>query len=78
MIIFQKYHQEKFSDKDCDAVYMQVYSKHRALAKVAAEFVNQRVFLTIAASHAALRTHSGKTRHLSFVFRDLVKFFTST
>ncbi len=76
MITFQKYHQEILSDKDCEAVYMLVYSSHRALAQAAGEFLKGRLFTLNATSHTALCALHGKIRLPNTpLIRDLVQFF---
>ncbi|EFX88480.1 putative stromalin antigen protein, SA-D [Daphnia pulex] len=74
-----KYHREVLLDKDCEAIYVLVFSSRRAVAQAAGEFLNERLFALDDTSPPALRTHRGKkrlpNRANTPLIRDLVQFF---
>ena len=76
VIAIHKYHREVLSDKDCQALYMLVFSSRRAVAQAAGEFLNERLLTLDETSPPALRTHRGQMRLPNTpLIRDLVEFF---
>lgn len=63
------------TDKDCEIVYELVYSSHRGVAQVAAEFLNVRLFRPDELGEV-VKTKRGKIRlPNTSLIRDLVQFF---
>ncbi len=76
VIHIHKHHRDVLSDKDCEHVYELVYATNRAVAQMAGEFLNERLFQVDEQATENLRSRRGKKRSVHTpLIRDLIQFY---